>query len=1719
MSTTEKLIVQIFEKKQSIIDQVKQQAELFDQNLASKLLIRGIHPPSWLLNPAFHPQTSSRQLQDSRKEELISGFLLNCSRPSTSYSNVRCSRYNDPFTTAGTEEFLGGFLPKNCGSNNGLEAGDTSVAVSQGPVDHIACANSELEAGYRSSLAPPNPVSDINCAVKSHETVHSDSSPVVPLGADAIIPEVYTELHTSMESIQRSISNPRALELHNSAKATARSCSNGAKKTDVASNGILVSGLDFQLPSDDSEPLECAGSFYNTNNSCGFTESVIEKNQSKELCNDTTNTVAGRTTEPESCQHPSSVNGCLGVCAFNGVSSPLYIASSPAIQTDAGIPEVDSEPYLSLESIHRSNSRQRALELRNSAKAMTTSCSQEAKNTGVNCRGIFGSQLDFQQPNDVSESLQCSRSFNNRNNRCRVRESIIEHDSQTDKQCNNSFSGRISEPDSYHQLNSVNDSLTVDASFDIFRGSCAMQQKSVGKSGLLSDSIVEGVGVGEAKIGDFQGREEGKSVSSEGSYPRPKRLNELIKLDGSCAMLKEDCNNLSQSFDKSAQQPKQITVNQLDDTRENYEARKSEIAEFKSKETSNTLSGRITRSRSACQSVSSEGSYPNPNFLNESLKSDSSCSKFEEEDSILSQSFGKSVQHVNVNPLDETKKNLEARKAQIGEFKSKEKSTSTTHSRRITRSKSVSSEGSYLNPNCQSELLKPDSGCAKFEEGCSTLVQSRGKSIQQIINVTVNPLDEINGTCEASEAFKSKGKSSTYSGRITRSRSARLSVSSEDSYLKPSRVRDLLKAGSSCAKFNKGCNTLARSFGKSIKHPKHVTAKPLDESNVNFEARAQIGEFKSKEMSNAYSGQMTRSRSACIDSSFVNRILKLDVHCSEPSELLLAKKSIQPCKSFSTDFDSSWPQCKRRKTDDVPSNAFRNTLSQGARPHQCVHGGTSNGYIESTVDRPVNLEAVVNLEHFSLSCEQGGSQLNVERPDLRIDQNVVFHMMEASASSPKRQKKGGSSFKGTCVSLSGTSPFGDPILGQSCSSSLNNQPTGDSQSFLVEQVRLVDPASIIHDLSKHCIVNDEQDMLHSEDQPNFGQKVVFSTAEKNMEGRKSFIAASSSHCSVGYPHKPNLDLDGTDDTMSLFEGFVMSMENGQSFAVRNGTCFDKLDFSTSAVKRANVLEQLCSSSSIHTPLSQLSNACEIHYTPELHKSVPCGLLEDKYLRNTLHFDNGSGEQLMAGHTEHKSFSDPLPWAIRPYASPVGRPWERVTFRFNSGSSEKQRHFNPELTCFPIKEEGNGSTDEVVDTCHHGNNLENSSNHEPLAEIEEDFPEAPPLVSEADMHACRMSVDSVNTQINFTGTHNAVAKKLGNHCKSNRRFVKEGKENQCLSVSTNAIKRASESLQNQANKKTLSETTHKRDEGPFLEGASKHNNIVSNVSSFLPLVQQKQAIASFTGKRDVKVKALEAAEAAKHLEVKRENERKMKKEAMKLQRERLEQKRQLEKMKKNKEEKRKKMGTDMATKKRLRDEEERKEKERKRRHLDGAKRQQNEDKEILRVNKAKSQVLDERHHETKKPEMEAKKHQNMIKERIEGDYKGRPDIESSIRSLSMHDDRKNKSAVENYDGTTDCCIGKVTAALDIQNSSSISTTWREQSYELSPYQGSDNEDEDDEDEEEDGIPNRKFIPSWASVSSLAEDVHWQQKFDPDMLFPPERSCHIGESLLPRQQHPV
>ena len=58
MTTLEKMFVQIFERKNRIIEEVQRQADAYTEDLASRLLIDGITPPPSLLNQRFNSRSS-----------------------------------------------------------------------------------------------------------------------------------------------------------------------------------------------------------------------------------------------------------------------------------------------------------------------------------------------------------------------------------------------------------------------------------------------------------------------------------------------------------------------------------------------------------------------------------------------------------------------------------------------------------------------------------------------------------------------------------------------------------------------------------------------------------------------------------------------------------------------------------------------------------------------------------------------------------------------------------------------------------------------------------------------------------------------------------------------------------------------------------------------------------------------------------------------------------------------------------------------------------------------------------------------------------------------------------------------------------------------------------------------------------------------------------------------------------------------------------------------------------------------------------------------------------------------------------------------------------------------------------------------------------------------------------------------------------------------------
>ncbi|XP_050387234.1 uncharacterized protein LOC126803471 [Argentina anserina] len=846
-----------------------------------------------------------------------------------------------------------------------------------------------------------------------------------------------------------------------------------------------------------------------------------------------------------------------------------------------------------------------------------------------------------------------------------------------------------------------------------------------------------------------------------------------------------------------------------------------------------------------------------------------------------------------------------------------------------------------------------------------------------------------------------------------------------------------------------------------------------------------------------------------------------EVGFSEPTEGQTADNS--KGRSICYSMDDISPNLKRRKIEDKRVHDLSTSV---ALREEVLHSFKKDSICANLEREEQSPTALQQVQGRSISQEAAVSRTHAEERHLNGD-----HMVDSSPSLCHAQKlEGGMGLEGVDISPNAPFTFLHEEKEASVFSRLIMQAVGDPQASLLEEAGVPLPSSINTDCGGHCLKEDPpylplQDDLrleHAEDVSYAGRTLL--AKRFDFGGTSKFTELSGSA-----PHAKSMDLTIADDAMPVLEGFVIRTDDDPHSIAKEGMSFEEWNLPNSAVERASILQQLCKSACMQTPVAYSSASYKLHKVQTLRQSVPTGVVEHVDMRTTFPF-NDNVKQSKDGNscwTEEvgpafyeRSYSDCQPihsgqsgWDNKKlYSSPVGKFWNRIAS--SSSSSGKRVSSIPELAC--ISEE-NENTDELADTFQDGivsEMLGCSPKRPPLADITE-IPNLPASFSKALPHTDRFSIDSVNTEFSFTGTHKSIKKKPGIQNSTRRRY--NNKENQSISRGTKDIKRPSGSLQNSYSKPKLSERANLRKGGPSLaELEPKRNNIVSNITSFIPLVQQKQAAAALPGKRDIKVKALEAAEAAKRLAERKDNERKKKKEAMKVERARVEQEnlKKLELQRKMKEEERKKIEADMAAKKRQRDDEDKKEKQMKRMRVEERRREQREHEEKTRAEKVKKrlkcQASDGRGFKIKEP-----KHNTLHKkmdEEIEHD---------TLRSISETDPRSSCVSANNARGTAvheeyNKGFTDVELKEEVQGNSDKHTeneklvvkTSREQSYDISPYKESDDEDE----EEDDNLPNNKFIPSWASKNCLSLVAPRQNGIDPEGIFCPESFPCVSEVLL-------
>uniref|UniRef100_A0A0E0B4C9 Inner centromere protein ARK-binding domain-containing protein n=1 Tax=Oryza glumipatula TaxID=40148 RepID=A0A0E0B4C9_9ORYZ len=341
----------------------------------------------------------------------------------------------------------------------------------------------------------------------------------------------------------------------------------------------------------------------------------------------------------------------------------------------------------------------------------------------------------------------------------------------------------------------------------------------------------------------------------------------------------------------------------------------------------------------------------------------------------------------------------------------------------------------------------------------------------------------------------------------------------------------------------------------------------------------------------------------------------------------------------------------------------------------------------------------------------------------------------------------------------------------------------------------------------------------------------------------------------------------------------------------------------------------------------------------------------------------------------------------------------------SGSSSEHMGSIPELECFRIDEHSSIAEENEYQGMLHGS-AGLSYSHQ--------LPSGRKALQDI-TGLCQNTVNSASLSSIFLDTGNEL-----NHQTDLINGHANDKPKNSLAASTKRERKMSDSLHPRLRRTELHNRNGRHQSEANIDKQSKPSNIVANVTSFIPLVKPKLQPTTACVKKDVRVKALEAAEAAKRLQEKKQNEREMRKAAAKLERERLKQEKEL---KQKQEEQKKKRDADVAAKKRQRGEEERKEKQRKRKCTEEARKQQKQPTEkSLAVNDEKDVC-------------------RKTSDNIE---------------LTKPDGRTTEPAMTN-----------------IPNS-------LEESYQMSPYKDSDEEDDDDFEHEQESRRRRKFIPSWARL---------------------------------------
>ncbi|XP_010536740.1 PREDICTED: uncharacterized protein LOC104811669 [Tarenaya hassleriana] len=1696
----ENLFLQIFERKRRIVEQVKHQINLYDQQLASKCILEGVTPPEWLWSPSFPSQTS-----ELNKEEIISGLLFSHSRPSNIYASSRGFSYQQPFN----------FLVDNVQTfklNQHLQ--DQSLEEDQ---QHDLSHNNLEEAGCVPSSAheqdPPNVASardfqeeiipksastcfeqNVSCLCPEYsqnnkvETGLDGTAPGYIRGErvtdgfsttgcelktrctsprccpDEAEPGISLDPTLSLARIQRSKSRQRALELRSSAKAS--------KSQSKSINNLQASpaeNLGYEIASLRLDSVNGIELFeHNENEEEVCREEAVENNNSQDKERDQfmkfSTTKSTSTSEKVDSVRKSSVDNYASVAPDSrdpkslfesGIVDEMDLSQQTNTSNEVSTKEEGKvnnsqrktcSEIIHLDRVSRSESLANGFSFKNEKTKLRDSCSGELRSRSSNASPRAGQEIELPQytvmkneacmqieagmSNSLSQNVYSERVTRSRNaaQGCRSKtEHLGKVDfSSVDLQSRHSVASpqcdderKLLKPTTVSGEGFLVEDYTDDKQWkekgESIDTSIVSRSESLGQDDSMLDESTEVGQIQDSKSkAEYLGQFELSSIELQPRHSAAVLQSgderELLKpptVSEKCLSVQEDSagGKLCKEKDESIHPSRISTVRSLGQAEISVDD-PAVVGEFALQENGVVSGDLVEHSTTSDVSGGSKVVQPNSSWIKpesshhgkisrlrsssiqEDLATEYEAPSVSSEHELVDEQLDSGVVNspsntlhnlpapVKLEPLhfnDDEEQNFDEMLLNYREESAKgDGPIPAAAAREINASSPTDPEINLLVDSKLSAIVEHDGrekeriparespiGGADLEAGESEHAEANtGLSINNISNVCIvastnslkrrlNP-SVPNNSSDNSAQSQAAGKSSLCEMSKEQPLSC-LSNLSANKEIKVPFEEDIYQL-----------DVFKHALSTSNKRSEEKTI--AEDSEREMKADLCVGEWNQSEQS-LHQVQTSFGKGCCPHTG-------QNIACTESREVQAPESSIREFCQSSPFTEISHLQNKRRRTLDKLAHGMPSSASL---PDDALDSGSAEG------------------KH-----------------------GTVHHSVE-------------------CLSLSHYDVELQKMIGSASSTELRLD-----EGYLLKEVGFKSPATL-------TFKSEQLGELGSQTIPIHGVGSEYTDIVPSGQETSHLLASRVSHDSIGL-------ICSDDGSLPVLEGFIIQTDDEDQSGSHDQINLDCLRLPKTTVERASVLEQICRSACMSTPSLQLSTSFKFDEKPKLNQSVPNRLLESMLVSSSLQTKDDESKKLEGGsvvvyseidHAFHgRSHSDCLPLSgagsasvetRNIYSSPSGKLWYRSMQK--SASSEKRGTLSPDLPCIaeenetideqteklwsgntpksassekrgssspdlPCIAEENENADESFEAVREYSQMNNASaERKPLLVVNENI-EFPAAVSEAKVHVDRQSLDSVNTAFSFTATCNSVKSKLGKQNGGTRRSTVKGKENRGISRGT---ARKIEPLINRSSKPKLSGNSSLTIQGPRLsEKEPRQNNIVSNITSFIPLVQQpKPASELITGKRDVKVKALEAAEAAKRLAEKKENERKMKKEALKLERARQEQENQRkQEMEKQKKEERKRKEAEMAERKKQKDDEEKKlkEEERKRKEAEMAERKRQREEE--------EKKLKEEERKRKEAEMVERKRQREEEEkRLKEEERKRKEAEMAERKRQREEEDK------------------------------------------------------------------------------------------------------------------